>query len=210
MKGTLTFVTALAFVALFAMPAQAQEKARFGLQGGVTSSSFSGADVPSSGESSKTGFFAGAFFNYFVAANWSVSVEGNWLAGVGSRFTSEGFESETKMSYIEVPLSLNFAFPLGESEKTWLGLSTGITGMLNLTCKETSNVSGSTEEDCKDSAESFIWAIPFGAGIGFKASDSAVVWLGARYQLGLSDAFEDFNAKLNIWEFVLGVGFPTG
>ena len=205
MRRILTLVAALAFVVLFAMPAQAQEKAaRFGLQAGVTSSSFSGDDV-SDDVGSKTGFFAGAYFNYFFADNWGVSLEGNWLAGVGAK----NDEGEIKLSYLEFPLMLNFAFPLGESEKTWIGLGSGITAMINLSCDE--GPTGSVNIDCKDETESVAWAVPFGATLGFKMSDAAVVWLGARYQLGLNNTFnDDTAAKLNIWEFLVGVGFPTG
>ena len=205
MKRILTFAAALALVALFAMPAQAQEKSvRFGLQGGVTSSSFSGDDVPDD-SGSKTGFFAGVGFNYFFASNWSLGLEGNWLSGVGAKRT----DGEIKLSYFEFPLTLNFAFPLGESEKTWLALQSGFTALLNLTCSE--GPTGSVNIDCKDETNSVAWAVPFGAGIGFQATDAAVVYLRARYQLGLNDTFsDDTAAKMNIWEFILGVGFPTG
>ena len=56
MRRMLTFVTTLAFVALFAMPAQAQEKSlRVGLHGGVTSSNLSGDDVESGSTSALEG-----------------------------------------------------------------------------------------------------------------------------------------------------------
>jgi len=211
MRRILTFVATMALVALFAMPAQAQEKSvRFGVQAGVTTSSFSGDDVPDDA-GSKTGFFGGMYLNYMFSQNWGVSIEGNWLAGVGAKSGSGVTEGEIKMSYLEFPLALNFVFPLGANEKTWLGLQSGITAMLNLTCKEGLTSSGSIEVDCKDETESVAWAIPFGATLGFKMSDAAVVWFGARYQLGLSDVFnDDTAAKLNIWEFLVGVGFPTG
>lgn len=212
MRRILTFVTTLAFVALFAMPAQAQEKStvRFGIQGGITSSTISGDDVPDEGISSKTGFWAGGKFNYFFAQNWSVALEANWLSGLGAKFASGSFESETKISYFAFPLTINFAFPLGDEEKTWIGLSSGFTTMLRLTCDVTDSDVGSTSEDCKDDTESTGFAVPFAAMIGFKASDAAVVYLGARYQLGLSEVAKDLDWKLNWWEFTLGVGFPTG
>lgn len=205
MKRILTFVTALALVVLFAMPAQAQEESvRFGLQAGVTSSSFSGDDVPD-GTGSKTGFLVGATFNYFFAPNWSLGLEGNWLSGVGAKDD----EGEIKLSYFAFPITLNFDFPLGQSEKTWIGLQTGITAMLNLNCEE--GPTGSVNIDCKDETNSVAWAVPLGAGLGFKMSDSAVIYLRARYELGLSDTFsDDTAAKMNIWEFILGAGFPTG
>jgi len=205
MRRILTLVTALAFVALFAMPAQAQEKStRFGLQAGITSSSFSGDDVPDD-LGSMTGFFAGAYFNYFLSSNLSLALEGNWLAGVGAK----NDEGEIKLSYIAIPITLNYVFPLGQSEKTWLGLGAGITTMINLSCDE--GPTGSVTIDCKDDTKSTAWSVPLGATLGFKMSDAAVVWLGARYQLGLTDTFsDDTAAKLNFWEFLVGVGFPTG
>jgi len=105
MRRMLTLVAALAFVALIAMPAQAQEKSsvRFGIQGGITSSSITGDDVPDEGISSKTGFWAGGKFNYFFAQNWSVAMEANWLSGLGAKFTSGSFETETKISYFAFP-----------------------------------------------------------------------------------------------------------
>jgi opacity protein-like surface antigen len=209
MKRLITLVTTLALVSLLAAPAQAQQKgeARFGLQGGVTSSSFTGDDVPDD-QGSKTGFMAGVLFNYYFSQNWGIGVEGNWLSGVGAKSGSGGTEGEIKMSYFSFPLTLNFAFPLGEEQKTWLGLQGGISANLNLTCKEGLTASGATEFDCKDETESVAWAVPLGAGIGFQASDAAVVFLRARYQLGLSDTFsDDTAAKLNFWEFILGASF---
>jgi len=207
MKRILTFAAALAFVALYAMPAQAQqtEKVRFALQGGITSSNLSGDDI--SGTSSKTGFLGGVGFNYFFAKNWSLGLEGNWLAGLGAK-ESDG-DAETKVSYIAVPVTLNFAFPLGDEEKVWLGLQSGITTMLRLTCDlNPGGVSASV--DCKDDTKGSSFAVPLGATIGLKMSDAAVVYLRGRYELGLSSVVEDEDVKLNFWEFILGVGFPTG
>jgi hypothetical protein len=207
MKRLITFAATLAFVALCAMPAQAQqtEKVRFALQGGVTSSNLTGDDI--TGTSSKTGFLAGVGFNYFFANNWSLGLEGNWLGGLGAK-ESDG-EAETKVSYFAFPLTLNFAFPLGDEEKVWLGLQSGITAMLRLTCDlDPGGVSGSV--DCKDDTESSNFAVPLGATIGFKMSDAAVIYLRGRYQLGLSSVVQDEDVKLNFWEFILGVGFPTG
>jgi len=82
--------------------------------------------------------------------------------------------------------------------------------MLRLTCDVTDNDLGSSSEDCKDDSESTAFAVPFSAMLGFKATDSAVVYLGARYQLGLTEIAKDVDWKLNWWEFTLGVGFPTG
>jgi len=206
MRRMLTFVTTLAFVALFAMPAQAQEKSlRVGLQGGVTSSNLSGDDVESGSTSAKTGFFAGGYLNYFLSDNFSLGLELNWLAGLGAKSSSD--DSETKLSYFSFPVSLNAVLPLGE--KMWAGLGAGIAANLRLTCDVTiGGSSGST--DCKDDTESVSWSVPLGAGLGYMMSDTAVLWLGARYQLGLSDVVKDASVKLNWWEFVLGVGFPTG
>ncbi len=154
---------------------------------------------------SKTGFLAGATFNYFFAPNWSLGLEGNWLSGVGAKDD----EGEIKLSYFTFPVTVNFDFPLGQNEKTWIGLQTGITPMLNLNCEE--GPTGSVNIDCKDETNSVAWAVPLGAGIGFKMSDAAVIYLRARYELGLSDTFsDDTAAKMNVWEFILGAGFPTG
>lgn len=214
MKRIFTFAMAVAFVALWAMPAHAQEeKVRFGLQGGVTVSSLSGNDVDSD---ARTGFFGGFYFNYLFSPNWTIGIEGNWLSGIGAKNVTDSDPTgipvdipvDLKMSYVELPVTFNFVFPLGESEKAWLRLQSGITPMLNLTCK-VSLAGSSNEADCDDE-ESVLWAVPFGAALGFKLSDAAVAWLGARYQLGLSNAFKDLDAKHQTWEFLAGVDFPIG
>lgn len=205
MKRALTFVAALALMALYAMPAQAQESpARFGLQGGVSVSNFSGDAVE--GTDSKTGFLAGATFDYFFSGNFGLGLEANWLSGLGAK---EGDVGEVKLSYISFPLTLTFALPLGDEEKTVLGLEGGIAANLKLNCDATSfELPGGTSDDCGDLAESVAWSVPLGAGIGFATSDKSVVFLKARYQLGLSDTFKDLSdAKLNWWEFLLGVSF---
>jgi len=43
-----------------------------------------------------------------------------------------------------------------------------------------------------------------------RMTDDAVAWISARYQLGLSNAFKDLDAKHQTWEFLAGVGFPIG
>ena len=114
-----------------------------------------------------------------------------------------------KLSYFSFPLTLAFALPLGEEEKTVLGLEAGIAANLKLTCDGSiADIPGGADVDCGPDAESVLWTVPLGAGIGFMASDKSVVFLKARYQLGLSDAFKDFSdAKLNWWEFIVGVSF---
>ena len=208
MKRILTFAATLTLLALFVAPAQAQqaERVRFALQGGVTSSNLTGDDI--SGTSSRTGFLAGVGFNYFFARSLSLGLEGNWLAGLGAKESSG--DAETKVSYLAFPVTLNFVFPLGENEKTWIGLQSGITAMLRLTCDIDLGGLSSGNVDCKEDTESSNFAIPLGATLGFKMTDAAVVYLLARYQLGLSSVVKDEDVKLNFWEFILGVGFPTG
>ncbi len=207
MNRLLTLVATLAMVALFAVPAEAQQKgeAQIALQGGISISSFSGDDVPSD-QSSKTGFLAGIGFDYFFSQNWGVGLEANWLSGLGAKSGSGTDEGEVKLSYFSFPLTLMFALPLGESEKTWLGLEAGFAANLNLNCDE--GLVGGTQFDCGDETESVMWSVPLGAAIGFKASDGAIVFLKGRYQLGLNDTFSDATAaKLNWWEFLVGASF---
>jgi hypothetical protein len=212
MNRMITLVTTLVFLAIVAAPAQAQEETvRIGVQGGVTVSKLSGDDVVSA--DTRTGFFAGGYFNYMFAKNWTVAIEGNWLSGIGGKqimdTDPESPLFDIKMSYFAFPVTLNFVFPFTESEKAWFGLQSGIMPMISLTCEVTEIGEVSFSGDC-DNEESFVWAIPFGASLGYKFSDAAVGWIGARYDLGLSDAFESVAAKHQTWEFVVGVGFPTG
>ena len=213
MNRFLTLATTFALLAVLAAPAQAQEeKVRFGLQGGVTMSKLSGDDVVSS--DSRTAFAAGGYFNYTFAKNFTFAIEGNWLSGLGGEkvVTSDPTEPDVdlKMSYIAIPVTLNFVFPFTDEEKAWFALQSGIVPMISLTCKVTESDSATaTEEDCGNE-ESVVWAIPFGARLGYKFSDAAVGWIGGRYNLGLSNAFENVEAKHQTWEFLVGVGFPVG
>lgn len=216
MKRILTLVTTLAFVALLAAPAQAQEKgeARFGVQGGISLSNFTGDAVSAietltGGKSSKTGFMAGLLFDYYFSPMLGIGLEANWLSGLGAKFGSESDETEIKLSYFSFPLTLNLGFGLGEEEKVWLGLEAGIAANLTLTCDGSfSDPTAGPSVDCKDDVESIAWTVPLGAGIGFMASDAAVVFLKGRYQLGLSDLPKDVSDfKMSWWEFILGVSF---
>jgi opacity protein-like surface antigen len=217
MKRAFTAVASLALVASYAMPAQGQEETvKFGLQGGVTVSTVSGDDVASA--DSRTGFVAGGYFSYMFSSNFALAAEANWMSGLGAKnvLGTDAGESDplfdVKASYLAFPVTLSFVFPLSDDEGVWLGLQSGITPMLNLTCDY--NIAGSSQtvkcEDTGETVTSVLWSVPFGAAIGYRMTDATVVWLGARYQLGLTDAIEDSAAKINTWEFLLGVGFPTG
>ena len=168
MNRFLTFVATLAFVALLAAPAQAQEgEARFGLQGGISLSKFTGNDAPDD-QSNTSGVLAGVTFDYFFSKNIGLGVEGNWLGGLGAKEGSgSSGDAEIKASYFSFPVTVTAAFGLGEQEKTFIGLEAGIAPNLNLTCS-TSIVGSAGDVDCTDDTKSVMWSLPLGAGVGFQ------------------------------------------
>jgi opacity protein-like surface antigen len=197
MKKLFGAVIALALTASLAGPVQAQ--IYVGGSAGATYFKAFGSDVPTD-RKFDWGFTAGAFGQLYLNPNFALNLEANWIQknSTDSAGTDAG---KLKLSYLEVPLTLNIVFPFDDD---WYGLVyVGGSIGFNMSC----SAGGA---DCLPEPEGTEFAIPVGGGIGKKLASGMFVGLNVRYSYGMSDIVDQVGAKNRGWMFMARVGFPIG
>ncbi len=175
----------LLFAGLLAEPAQAQ----FPLivNAGPAFVSVSGDDVPDD-YGSKTGFF--------VNVGTALPLGDAGLAimpFVG--FTQRGGADETDddetldLSYIDLLVPLAVALPLGDAAELSVGAGPRVS--LQVSCKFADD---GESDDCEDN-KSVDFAVLGDVGISYAVSPTTSVGIGAGYDLGLADIFDNGDVK---------------
>ncbi len=186
-RAVILGLAALGCVALAATPVRAQQSKFVGISGGATSSDLEGGVTNTR---SRWGGTAGVFVGY---RNWyTIGVlEANWVQKGGD---------STRIDYIEVP------FLIGGGTTTDSGILfrfyTGLGIAFPISCSSTST---SALQNCnqKKSPE---WAWPIGLLIGKEISGPNFAAVDVRYSIGISDAFDNSQARNRSWQFRLYLG----
>lgn len=193
-----------------ARPASAQQN-MLGVKGGFVS-----ANVDEDGADSRTTAGFGGFAQLMLAPNLSLQPEALYL-GKGFSGSDGGVESTFKLTYLQVPLLLQYHFPVEGNVSPRLFAGPAVA--FKLSCDvEGNDGSTSLEFPCEDfqdfgldlNPRSTDFGLSFGGGIDI-TSGGVVVTLDGRYDLGLSDVleFEGVSGLKNrAWEFFAGVGLP--
>ncbi len=154
----------------------------FGVRAGLNIADLSGDDADET--DSIIGFHIGGMMQYFVSPDILIQPE--------LLFTQKGYEVEymghtedVTLSYLEIPVLAKYNFDL-ESVilQPFLGPALGI-----------------LIDDDDTEAE----GIDFGLHLGLDAVLMGNLLIGLRYNLGLTDVFEDVDAKNSV--FMIGVGY---
>jgi len=176
-----SFLTLLGLVAV-STTAVAQQEVKFGPKAGVNIANLSGLD----NSEMKIGFHVGAVAEIKFNEKFSVQPEVLYSAqgAKSSIVTPLGtIESEVKNDYINVPIMAKYYIVEGFSAE--LGPYVGFL------MKSETKV-GDVTADAKDSYKS----VDFGLGVGLAYDLPMGLFVGARYNLGLSKANEDVPAGI--------------
>lgn len=203
---------ALAVAGAGAGEAAAQQRT-IGVKAGFVS-----ANVDEEGADSRTSAGFGGFVQLPLAQNLSLQPEVLYL-GKGFSGQADGIETTFELSYVEVPLLLQFHFPVegGVSPRLFVGPAVAFevgcdvsgsdgTTSVSLSCDEFDDFGFDLDTKSAD------FGLTFGAGLDV-AAGSAIVTLDGRYDMGLSDILEFegvSGVKNRAWGFFVGVGLPLG
>ena len=172
-----------------AAPADAQLRRAFaGVSAGASSSQLSA----SSNSDFRWGAMVGAFGAFRPTGGTITTVEANWVQKGGGN---------TRLEYIEIPLTVGVDGPLGDSGmrgRIYSGVGFGFrvacsTDAVTLNC---------------DNANSTEWTWPLGLQLGRRTDDGRLVAFDVRYSIGLSRVFSNRAPENRAWQFRLSYGLP--
>lgn len=197
----------LASVMVFGMTPSAQAQVWGGPRLGVSISNLGGDDARNA--DSRTGMIVGWSFHVDRGSRVAFQPEFNyWEKGADSRFF--GLDTRLKTSYLDIPLLVRL--DLTDGGAVTPHLLVGPTLGINLTCEV--RVSGgpfSGKRDCEDSDGLDVKTLDLGVGGGFGIAMDMGGWrllADARYTVGMTDIFEDVNARNRGFGITAGVSFP--
>ncbi len=178
-------------------------KPTLGVLGGLNLATLGGDNV--TGASNRTGFQAGLYLTLHMNHAWSIEPEALY-AQQGA--TSDG--TTLKMNYIQVPVLLRWDvashnpvhpfFIAGPAAAFQVGCDASGGGQ-SITCDQLSQ-----ESDGSFNKKSFDLLGVAGAGLGFNFGATQMS-VGARYNYGFSDAFQNTDAKNRFFSILLGMTF---
>lgn len=197
-------VLSLVATLLLAIPAAAQ--IGYGVKGGLSAATFSGAD--SKGYNTQTGFVAGAYLKLNIARNLAIQPEILYSQKGSSgnvRTASTTTKRDFKIDYIEIPLLLRYTFATGGSAVPFVyaGPSIGFVTKAEVTFEAQGE--SSTLDMANEKSNDF--CVVFGGGVELDAGGMDV-FFDARFLIGTSAPFEDVEPFDEADVFMNGLDFP--
>ncbi|TXD52860.1 MULTISPECIES: porin family protein [unclassified Polaribacter] len=202
-------VLLIAVIALLSLSNVNAQDVKFGAKTGLNFSNFTG-DVEDA--KTKIGFNIGAFVEIGLSDKFTFQPELLFSTQGAKSEDSEGsdsFEQTIKANYLNVPLMLKYAV----SDKFALEFGPQIGFLLSADAETTGNIEGesiSVEVDVKDSFKSIDFGLNFGASFDIVEN----VFIGARYNLGLSNIIDsedmdsdDEKAQNSVFSVSVGYRF---
>lgn len=191
MKRVFSTMLTLAAVLLLLpsiVPAQVQLETEKGLMVGLNFANFKGAD--SDGSKTKTGIVGGGFVRFNLSP--SVAIQPELLYSMkGAKGTEFGIDFEFKLAYLEVPVLLRFTIPTEGNVVP--ALFAGPAVGFNISSKFQADAQGISGEVDIDNARSVDFGLVLGGAVTV-GSGNAKFFIDARYNLGLTNAYEDVDS----------------
>ena len=184
---------ALAVGALAPATAEAQSRGDkyYGVQAGASLSSFIN-DVYVT--DSRWGFTGGLFAGRRPQRNVALTLEANWVQkGVTE---SDVEDTGIRLDYIQVPFTVT-------------GGSGGFGAYIGVGIGFKVGCSGGAEAAC-DNAKGTEWTLPFGLMYQAPLKNGKFIGFDVRYDLGLSDAFDNTDIRNRAWLFRIQFGGVKG
>jgi len=129
--------------------------------------------------------------------------------GAKLKLSDQGFtlEAEIKVSYIEVPAMLKFAFGSGDT-KPYVMAGPTVGYLLSAKVKDDME-----EQDIKDDVKNIDFGLAFGGGVSLPMGNNTF-FVEGRYSFGLSDinddSSDDTKIKTKGIQIMAGITFPLG
>jgi hypothetical protein len=180
-------MTATAALVIAAITAPASAQVGLGLTGGVSVSNLDGDDITDA--DNYTGFSGGAYVNLGLGS--ALSLEPQLLYTRKGAGSSDG---DLTQDFLQIPALLKYSFG-APGTGVRLFVFAGPVFSYAWSCE----IDTGDGVDCEDfpdvgSENSTIWSGTAGAGLQF-----GKLGLDVRYETGLSDTFEDIDAKYGTW-----------
>lgn len=198
---------------LLAAPAAAQDapfhpRFRFGITAGANIADMSDTD----GASTRNGMIAGGTLTMQLLRDFAVQPELLYAQkGVEGTFTDDETGERVKLTlkndYVEMPVLARYTFPLRAPIRPFV--LAGPSFALSANCEaegSSGGVSASVDCDRFASLNDFDVGGIAGAGLEMPVGRNAVT-LGARYEFGFSEVFDESTAKNRAWSILLGIRF---
>lgn len=197
-------VLSLVVTLVLALPASA--RIGYGVKGGLSFATFSGAD--SKGYNTQTGFVGGAYLKLNIARNLAIQPEVlfSQKGSSGSvRTLSTTIKRDFKIDYIEIPLLLRYTIATEGTATPFVyaGPSIGFITKAKVTFEALGE--SSTLNMANEKTSDF--CVVFGGGVELDAG-SMDVFIDARFSVGTSAPFEDVEPFDESDVFVNGLDFP--
>jgi len=173
--------------------AEAQSKGEkyFGVQAGASLSGFVNEVAVTD---SRWGFTGGLFAGMRPQRNMGLTLEANWVQKGVKASDVDG--SGVRLDYLQVPFTVSGG---GGGVSAYIGIGIGF----KVGCSAASQVT------C-DSAKSTEWTLPFGLMYQTSLANGKLIGFDIRYDLGLSDAFENSSIRNRAWLFRVQFGGLKG
>ena len=183
-------------LALSVSAAHAAPRSGWGLKAGPNFATYKGDDVD--GVQTKVGGMGGAFFERRLSGNFTWRAEA-LIVSKGFEEESAGVVTSSTLGYLEFPILFVVNFPVSES------------ALFNVFAGPTFNFNFMEElyDQFGVNVEAFEFGGVLGAGAEFDVGSIAIV-VDARYEIGMTSAFEDVDAKSRVFGVLAGVKFPLG
>jgi opacity protein-like surface antigen len=191
--------------------AQSTAAPRIGVIGGVNLAKVGGDDVDRAG--TRTGLLAGVSFTKPLSGALSLELNG-LFSQKGAKDLEDGTDAALKLNYLEVPILLRY------DVKTTGGVhphfSGGVSFGYQTGCKISASEGGvSGEVSCSlfegedgTDVKKFDVGLVAGAGLNFSLANNRLLTVGARYNYGLSDLFEDASVQNRAIQLYAGFSIP--
>ena len=180
----------MAAIAVFGLSNVNAQEVTFGVKGGVNFANVGGDDVDDA--NGLTSFHVGGVVNIGISEKFSIQPELTY-SGQGYSFDDEG-NVDVKLNYINVPVLVK--------RMLTEGLSVEVGPQIGFLTSAKADADGDSE-DIKD----FIKSTDFAAVIGLGYILDSGLNFGARFNLGLSDIFDEGDAKVKNNVFQISVGY---
>lgn len=193
----------LALAATLVVPGSLQGQVSLGARAGVTFSKITGDDVDENAIDTKTGLFVGGSLDVPLGGIAALNT-GAYYVQKGAQ-PSGGGDASLDLAYLEIPALLKVQVTEPERPVA-VGLFLGPSFAFNLSCEDADG------DDCSDRTKTFDLGAMFGAGLGFRAGESATISVNAGLDLGLTstdDTTGDRDVKNQAYFIGVGVSWPV-